>query len=703
MNPLINNYGIVTYPMDYAVIYDHVIGAGTYMMMITPENYYSVGIYGPGPVGLYLMSSAKVLLLVLNTQEYGELRTGNITGSLFGYYGSLLNETIELPEGPYYIVVINNGSSTVQAELAVIQQYPTPLINAPIGIVDYGLMPAQMGYVPYSYVTNEFLGRVQMMNAKVEPLTNCSLLPPNIFSVQLNTVLELKTNNGMQYYWVQDVLLIDPQNETLAPLVNVWNMSSARMVMDPLYVVGHGLLINNETYAYMGNWTPFQMPLSINLSIITNRTINGFPEVLLGYSMDGVNFLIDNVTLLLSPSWGPYLVVNGSSYSPLGYLVDAELVIGGPGCGATVIARELNLSMSLYYRDRVGDLIPVPSAWSFGSDTGETVVNARDTVVSPGYVHITTGYEYLGPLVNSDYLAFLILNDYLVGNKSFVSVSLPLPIGSRALLTSLTEVYLDNNTLLRFAGLLVNNEYVNSTELSLTINQTYVVNYVWVRYYRLQVIDEANLLTNLSGWYNEDSIVSITVPRPVIYLGNDTRLVFAGFITNATHYVVTNDTLILLVDRPITVIINWSREYNASLSLYTVNGVYVTTKHLGWIMSSEELTNVSIGSATYTLRTPLLITGVSNTAVLNAKYGSLTVRDALGLPIPFVQVVIKCDDQEITGVTNAYGATQELLIPTNASCVVKAPPIGYYSIALILTFILLVVIIYYALHHSKAT
>ncbi len=96
---MINNYGIVTYPMDYAVIYDHVIGAGTYMMMITPENYYSVGIYGPGPVGLYLMSSAKVLLLVLNTQEYGgELRTGNITGSLFGYYGSLLNETIELPE-----------------------------------------------------------------------------------------------------------------------------------------------------------------------------------------------------------------------------------------------------------------------------------------------------------------------------------------------------------------------------------------------------------------------------------------------------------------------------------------------------------------------------------------------------------------------------------------------------------------------------
>ena len=64
--------------MDYAVIYEHVIGAGTYMMMITPGNYYSVGIHGPGPVGIYLASSTNVLLLILNTQGYEELRAGNI-------------------------------------------------------------------------------------------------------------------------------------------------------------------------------------------------------------------------------------------------------------------------------------------------------------------------------------------------------------------------------------------------------------------------------------------------------------------------------------------------------------------------------------------------------------------------------------------------------------------------------------------------
>lgn len=142
--------------------------------------------------------------------------------------------------------------------------------------------------------------------------------------------------------------------------------------------------MNNEVYAYMGNWTPYEMPLTVNLTIMTNKTVNGFPpQVLIGYSMGGVNTLVDNVTFLMAPSWGgPYLVVNGSEYSPLGYLIDAEFVIGGgPGCGGAMVrVNELNALLSLYYRGGPGgDLLPIPSAWSMGSDTGETVVNARLT------------------------------------------------------------------------------------------------------------------------------------------------------------------------------------------------------------------------------------------------------------------------------------------------------------------------------------
>lgn len=356
INPLISNYGIYTYPINYAVIYRHVIGSGTYIMTITPPGtYYSVSIYGPGPMGgLYLTSNMNVLLLVLSGQGFSELKSGGASVKpLFAYYGQELNATIELPSGEYYIVVINNGSSAAQVMLATTHNYSTPIINAPVGVVDYGLMPSQVGYIPYSYTTNEFLGEARVLSIGVQPLTNCPPpLPPGSFSLQLNAVLEMVVNNQTQYYWVQNVLIIDPTYGLMAPLVNVWNMSSAELFMDSLFITGHGSVMNNEVYAYMGNWTPYEMPpLAVNLTIITNKTVNGFPpQVLIGYSMGGFNTLVDNVTFLMMPSWGPYLVVNGSEYSPLGYLIDAEFVIGGPGCGAMVRVNELNAVLSLYYR-----------------------------------------------------------------------------------------------------------------------------------------------------------------------------------------------------------------------------------------------------------------------------------------------------------------------------------------------------------------
>ncbi len=393
--------------------------------------------------------------------------------------------------------------------------------------------------------------------------------------------------------------------------------------------------------------------------------------------------------------------------------------MGGPGYGAMVRVNELNALLSLYYKGPSGDLLPVPSAWSMGSDTGETVVNARLTPSPPGTVEVTTGSEYIGPLINADYLAFLIINGYLLNNQNIASIELPLPVNSRVVITIPRGVYLGNNTLLRLAGLLINNEYINSTGLTLVMNQSYVVNYLWIKYYRLNVVDPSNQLTNLSGWYNEDSIVNITVPKTIIYLGNETRLAFTGFTTNATRYVITNNTLILLMDRPVTVTVNWIREYNASLILYTINGAYVGTVYLGgWVRYGEEVTNVSVNGITYELRTPLIISGVNGTAVLNAEYREFSVRDVLGLPEPFTQVVIKCGVQELSGVTNAYGVTQELLVPINAVCVVEAPVIGYYGIALMIALVLIAILLiiqltrrsvganegeYYALHHSKAT
>jgi hypothetical protein len=134
--------------------------------------------------------------------------------------------------------------------------------------------------------------------------------------------------------------------------------------------------------------------------------------------MNGIKELVDNVTLLLRPDWGPYLVVNGSEYSPLGYLIDSEFIIGGPGCGATVFANEVNASLSLYYLGPNNKLFPVPTAWSFGSDTGETIVNVGEETIGPAVVKLMAGNEYLGPLINADYISFLVINNYLLNGTS---------------------------------------------------------------------------------------------------------------------------------------------------------------------------------------------------------------------------------------------------------------------------------------------
>lgn len=706
LNPWINNYGIATYPLNYAVIYSHVLGSGTYTMYLPPGGYYSIEVSGPGPLGLYMWASSRVILQILNQTGYDELRSGGQYQPLFMFVGSSMNTTVYVPQGTYYVIVVNNGSIAINAVLAIMRHYPTALINAPIGIVDYGLAPTVNGYIPYSYITREFLGSAVINEAVITTITNCQSLPPGSFSLQLNAVLELSVNDRTQYYWLQNVMIIDPKNELLLPLVNVWNMSSESLIMNPLYIIGRGSVINNTAYAYMGNWTPYTTPLAINLTISVNNTPNGFPDLLFSYSMNGIKELVDNVTLLLRPDWGPYLVVNGSEYSPLGYLVDSEFIIGGPGCGATVFANEVNASLSLYYLGPSNRLFPVPTAWSFGSDTGETIVNVGEEVIGPAVVKLMAGNEYLGPLTNANYINFLVINNYLL-NGTFISASIPVLTGSRVLLTTERIVNFGNNTLVRLTGIWVNGMPVNNSSLELLMNGSYVVSYNWARYYWLQVIDESNQVTNMSGWYLANSIVNITVPKTAIYFNNDTRLVFARFLTNATHYVVSGNSIVLLINLPIQLAVDWVREYNVSLTLYTINNTPIITEHLGWLPMGSEVTNVTIGGINYPLEVPLSITGPELTAIVDAKYAQFVVRDSLNLPEPLAHILIKCDGQEIATSTNILGVTPRLLIPTSSACTIMAQPIGYYSLALIVVVAVLIIVIlkksnFQALNHSKA-
>jgi hypothetical protein len=676
--------------MNYAVIYNHVIGSGTYIMYLPPGSYYSIMVLGPGPLGLYMNSSTTVTMQILSQVNYMRFRLNEPYEVSYTFVGSSINTTVTLGPGNYYVIIINNGSGMASIMLALIQNYTTAFVNAPIGIVDYGLAPTIGGFIPYSYVTREFIGSAKIYEANVSPITNCPSLPLGSLSLQLNVVLELGVNGYTQYYWLQNVVIIDPDNEQLLPLINVWNMSSPGAIINPLYILGHGFVVNNQTYIYIGNWTPYTTQPSINLSIYVNKTINDYSEVLFGYSLNGKRTLMDNITLLLKPSWGPYLVVNGSAYTPSGHLIDSEFVIGGPGCGAVVLARRLNISLSLYYLGPANNLLPVPTVWSFGSNTGETIINTRVIPTGPATVLLTTGGEYLGPLVNANYIFFLSLNNYLV-NGALMNVNIPLPVGSRVFLTVNREFDFGNGTMIRLIHVMLNGKSMNVTSIMLTMNDSYVVNYVWARYYHLWVVDESNQLVNMSGWYLDGSIINITVSRAIAYLGNNTRLVFNGFMTNATHYLTSGNSIILLISSPTILILDWIKEYNVSLILYTINGTQITREYLGWLLKGYEITNITINGINYKIKT-LIITKPSLTATVYAEYRRFIVRDIFGIPEPFTTVEIRCGVQVISATTNALGLTPNILTPINTTCIVVPRLLGYYSIMIIAIIIVLITV-----------
>ena len=682
VNPWVNSYGIVTYPLNYAVVYRHVLGSGTYIMYLPPGGYYSIPISGPEYLGLYLQADSNVTIQLLNQTAYHEFEKGVGYQPLVTLVTSSINTTVYIPQGVYYIVVVNNNSSVVNAVLILTRHYQAALANAPIGVVDYGLAPTIGGYVPYSYTTTEFLGSAVIREVNTTAITKCPPLPPDSFSLQLNAVLELGVDNHTQYYWLQNVVIIDPGTRQLLPLVNVWNISAAPPVMNPLYVVGHGAVINNTVYAYMGNWTPYEAPLAVNLTISVGRTTSGFPDALFIDSIDGYSELIDNVTLLLRPTWGPYLAVNGSEYSPSGYLIDVEFVVSGPGCGAVVYADNISAELSLYYLGPNNELLPVPTTWSFGSDTGETIINVKDEAAGAGAVLLTSGGEYLGPLPSADYVNFVTLNDYLL-NGTLISTSIPIPEGSWVLLITNRTVNLGNGTLLRLVGTWVDDVFTNNTAIKLFMNEPHVVNYEWARYYWFQVIDASGKLTNMSNWYLADSIINITVPKTTVYLNDDARLVFSGFQTNATHYLINGNSIVLLIDSPTQLVVNWAREFNVSLIIYSINNTPIITEHLGWLPAGYKIRSVSINGINYTLQKPIYVTGPELTAVINANYAQFTVKDLLGLPEPLTRVSIRCDGQVMSVVTNMLGETPRILLPVNSTCSVTVQPLGYYSIALI--------------------
>jgi thermopsin len=263
----------------------------------------------------------------------------------------------------------------------------------------YSSAPAPMGLGDFGVVDEHGVnvGTISYTSSVKASVTFNSLDPlyldaagPDQFTIQENTVLthvdvlgDLATD-----YWIQNVPVYYADSHTLVFEDNIWNFSNPGFVFPPNGIYAHGpasFFIGDEVYIGVGLVSydvapPFTITTYNNVTTYNDRPTVFFNYTLTkaGKSVSGsYDFAEFNSTGLAAPT-GPAPAatyqINGESANPTGYLLnDAEIMIGGPGGGSTTNFLQISGSVGLWTLPNGSKRFQtVPSAYDFGTDTGET-------------------------------------------------------------------------------------------------------------------------------------------------------------------------------------------------------------------------------------------------------------------------------------------------------------------------------------------
>jgi len=455
-------------------------------------------------LNIYFNSSVPVSFYIMNQQNFQNFeKYGNFT-PIYKNYTNYINQSIFLSSGNYYIVIYNNN--TQNAYYYFLYSLTNQSINniySPIGVSDYGIYINNNGIVyGYNITTNEVIGNIYLSNfsSYVDPLCSNNFIGEDSGSVQLNAVLEL--SNG-QYYWLQNVLLINNTGGYFYFIDNIWNFTSENSYLSNNLIEGNGVISNyGNEYFYVYETNNFVLQYPLNVYLIINVTQNNsYPEIQFGYSLDGQNiYWYDNVTLLI-PSNGNIVISPYTTGS--NHMVDLELVIGGPGYGTCIDINNINGYLGLYYLYNNQYLTPDPSIFNFGYDTAEYSSNINENIISQGFVNLYEGTfypEYLGSANTLNYN----ISVYYSYNNSYINYQYA--IGTVFNINIPIYIY-QNNTLYLLNNLTINGENYNINysqqyvNISLLVNNNYNISANYTEYYLVTINDSIGINFTISGNY----------------------------------------------------------------------------------------------------------------------------------------------------------------------------------------------------------
>ena len=328
---------------------------------------------------------------------------------------------------PRTVFVPRPSASPSQIAAASSQGYVTPLYSgapAPMGLAEYGLKSNATGNVtPFILNTTSVRGTFSP-GANGPNATDLADSSPDGYGVQLNSVatnVTLFGNNSYQF-WTQNVIEYYPVIGALYLITNVWNFSSPASYLSPNVFYAHGphgqQVGTTYYYAFVGPLTvtyPFTATFTmtshimdgrnaVNFSLVVANPQSGAVEVnATNYDYVVFNSLANGTAPLTQPA---NYTADGYHYNPLGLTNDYELTIGGPGGGSqtTFIAGGATETLD-YWNATSGMYQAVPSAFSYGGETGETAtgLNSAWSTAPNGQPQgdLTTGASLLGGLWNA--------------------------------------------------------------------------------------------------------------------------------------------------------------------------------------------------------------------------------------------------------------------------------------------------------------
>ena len=309
---------------------------------------------------------------------------------------------------------------------------------APMGLGDFGLRNTSSGIVGYNLSTSSFEGSASFSNMKPFYLLNDA---PYSVTIQLNTVLNNVTLFGSSHYvfWTQNVFFYSARTHSLTFLDNIWNFSSPSFTLTKNSIYSaDGNIIAPVFYYDIGPTINVGYPFTVNL-FLNSTTVGGRSAVYFNYSVMSPTFtspeagsydmVIFNSTLPgQSAAKAPSYLVSGTTLTPTGYLLyDAEMMIGGPGGGSTTSLYNISGAMTLKYLDATtGFYANVPSAFNFGTDTGETSEGITVFWTQDAVAHLGTGPSLLYGMWNvsgSNHAGSVTYSGSLTPANAFLFVS----------------------------------------------------------------------------------------------------------------------------------------------------------------------------------------------------------------------------------------------------------------------------------------